>query len=96
MRYSIDLANSILLERERRGLTQAQLADKAGVNRQWLNRLESGKGNPTLRSILTVLAALGLELAVVPAAPTAQEAQRDIDLEAFVDGFIDRDHHERR
>lgn len=29
--------------RKKRGLTQAQLAHRAGVSRQWLNALENGR-----------------------------------------------------
>ncbi|MGB7684508.1 MAG: helix-turn-helix transcriptional regulator [Solirubrobacterales bacterium] len=46
--------------RKLRGLTQAQLADRSGVSRDTLSRLESGTGGVSLETLLRVLRALGL------------------------------------
>jgi transcriptional regulator with XRE-family HTH domain len=46
--------------RKLRGLTQAQLADRAGVSRSTLRRLEGGDGGVTLENALRVLRALGI------------------------------------
>jgi transcriptional regulator with XRE-family HTH domain len=46
--------------RKLRGLTQAQLADRAGVSRSTLRRLEGGDGGVTLENTLRVLRALGI------------------------------------
>lgn len=49
--------------RTRAGLTQAQLADRAGVSRRWLIALEHGAGERAeLGKILDTLDALGLAL----------------------------------
>ena len=45
----------------------AEIADKAGVNRQALYRSLSAEGNPSLSTLTAVLKALGLKLHVVPA-----------------------------
>ncbi len=42
------------------GLTQAQLADRAGVSVNTLRRLEKGDGGITLENLLRVLRGLGL------------------------------------
>ncbi len=44
------------------GLTQAQLAEKAGVKREYIARLESGDANPTVRSLWRIVRSLGREL----------------------------------
>ena len=46
------------------GATQAQIAELAGVSLHSLCNLESGNGNPTLKSLMTVADVLGLELKI--------------------------------
>jgi transcriptional regulator with XRE-family HTH domain len=46
--------------RKLRGLTQAQLADRAGVHRDTISRLERGDGGVSLETVLRVLRGLGL------------------------------------
>ncbi len=56
-----DLGAAVRSARRAARLSQAALAERAGVSRQWLSRLETGS-NPgaELRKVLDVLAALGL------------------------------------
>jgi len=42
------------------GLTQAQLADRSGISRSTLIRLEQGDGGVSLENLLRVLRALGI------------------------------------
>lgn len=49
------------LARIRRGMSIAELAAKAGVNRNTLNALELGKAGVALGTYVTVLWALGLD-----------------------------------
>jgi transcriptional regulator with XRE-family HTH domain len=46
--------------RKLRGLTQAQLADRAGVHRETISRLERGDGGVSLENLLRVLRGLGV------------------------------------
>lgn len=46
--------------REQAGLTQAELADMAGLNRSYLSNLEQGKETEQMRRILRVLKLLGV------------------------------------
>ena len=48
------------------GLTQAELADLAGVGLSSVRRLERGQDSVTLNILLAVLDALGLALAAAP------------------------------
>jgi len=64
--HSGKLGQAILVAREAAGLTQAQLARRAGVDRKLLYRLESGKANPRMQSVMRVLAALGLMPLILP------------------------------
>lgn len=48
----------------------ATVAQEAGVTREALYRALSPGGNPTLKTLLAVLHAVGMRLSVVPAEPT--------------------------
>jgi len=51
--------------RERRKflqITQADLAEIAGISVRSLKAIEAGKGNPSLRQLLAILDTLGFEL----------------------------------
>ncbi len=60
MRNAADVGAAIRAARRAEGLTQAQLAERAGVGRQWLVALEKGHDRAELGKALAVLAALGL------------------------------------
>jgi transcriptional regulator with XRE-family HTH domain len=55
-----DVGASVLAWRKLRGLTQAQLADRAGVSRPTLRRLETGDGAISFENTLRILRALGI------------------------------------
>lgn len=59
-----ELGARIRERRVARGLTQEQLAGRAGVSRQWLVRLESGHPGAELGRVLWVLRALDAGIAV--------------------------------
>ncbi|MDY6288397.1 MAG: helix-turn-helix domain-containing protein [Bacteroidales bacterium] len=50
--------------RKQRGMTQQELADKAGTTRQWIVYIESGKSSPTLATLKPILKALNAELLI--------------------------------
>lgn len=56
-----ELGNRVRLARTRRGMSIAEVADKAGINRNTLNALELGKPGVALGTYVTVLWALGLD-----------------------------------
>lgn len=61
-RNANDAAATIRAARRARGLTQAELADRAGVGRQWLVALEKGHERAELGKVISVMGALGLTL----------------------------------
>jgi transcriptional regulator with XRE-family HTH domain len=65
-------------------MTQAALAQAAGVSRAWVVRLERGQAGGEPSSVMPVLRALGLELVVRPSRPE----QDEVDDEAFVDDLL--------
>lgn len=56
-----ELGNRVRLARIRRGMSLAELAQKAGINRNTLSALELGKPGVALGAYVTVLWALGLD-----------------------------------
>jgi transcriptional regulator with XRE-family HTH domain len=56
-----ELGYRVRLARTRRGMSIAELAAKAGINRNTLNALELGKPGVALGAYVTVLWALGLD-----------------------------------
>lgn len=59
-----DLAAATRGRRRDLGLSQAELATKAGVSRKWLNEFEAAKSTAELGLVLRVLDALGLGIAL--------------------------------
>ncbi|MGK2938086.1 MAG: helix-turn-helix domain-containing protein [Solirubrobacteraceae bacterium] len=54
------MGEDVVAWRKLRGLTQAQLADRAGVSLNTLRRLERGDGGISLQNVLRVLRGLGV------------------------------------
>lgn len=64
VRTPLDLGLIIRDRRRKLGLSQSELAEKAGVGRQWLVAVEHGKARAEIGLVLRTLAALGLTLSV--------------------------------
>ncbi|NGM23882.1 helix-turn-helix transcriptional regulator [Roseomonas stagni] len=60
--------------RKRQGLTQARLAERAGVSRSWVIDLEAGKHSLEIGLVLAVLDLLGIALHLGP--PRAASASQ--------------------
>lgn len=62
--------------REKVGLTQQQLADKAGMHREGVAQLERDRRQPSWESVLALARALGVEVSafVVEGLPSAEPA----------------------
>lgn len=53
---------SLLTTRMEQGITQAQLAERSGLKQSAIARIERGKVNPTLDTVLKLAAALNRDL----------------------------------
>lgn len=58
------LGQAIRHYRQEAGLTQAELAERAGLNRTYLSALEQGRGTEQLTRLLRVLRQLGARMTV--------------------------------
>ena len=62
-----ELGLAIRRARADRGWTQAELADRAHVGRQWLSELEGGKRTAELGRVFAVIEALQYAVTLTPA-----------------------------
>ena len=54
----------------------AAVSEKAKLNRESMYRMLSKKGNPEIKSILTLLHSMGLKMSIEPKAKTSRSAKR--------------------
>ncbi len=57
-----ELIMALIRARQAKHLTQADLAGKLGMQQSTIARLESGRGNPNLNTVLVITKALGVNL----------------------------------
>jgi HTH-type transcriptional regulator/antitoxin HipB len=79
-------------QRQKLKLTQASLAEAAGVSRAWLTEFERGKPTVELGRVLAVIAALGLTLELRIGDPPAAEKE-PIGLHALLEEYDKGDGH---
>jgi len=86
MHSAYGLGQAVRSARLRRGLSQQELADRAGLSRQWLVQLEQGKTNPTWDLVLRLMSALDLQMRLEP---TTEPARSDPKARASVGSVLD-------
>lgn len=64
-KQAYDIAMQVIELRERHGLTQAELAERSGIDQGDISRIERGATSPTARTLKRIAAALGAELRLV-------------------------------
>ena len=60
------VGNLVRRARKKQGLSQSQLGDKAGLRQETISLIETGHPAAKLQTIMGILAALDLELRIVP------------------------------
>jgi transcriptional regulator with XRE-family HTH domain len=58
-----ELADHVVVARARKGLSQAELAERAGISRDTLSRIERGEADPTLNVLSRLADALSVDVA---------------------------------
>jgi y4mF family transcriptional regulator len=88
-----DVAAAVRGRRQDLGMSQVELARRAGVSRKWISEFESGKSTAEFGLVLRVLdaLALSLELRETPARREGLSEGRGVDLDLLLDGL--RTHH---
>lgn len=75
MRATVDIVGlAIRMARIEQGLTQAQLAAKLGVSRQWLIDIERGQGNPSYETLFLIAEKMGFKIEINPRDETSEGA----------------------
>jgi ribosome-binding protein aMBF1 (putative translation factor) len=64
-----DIAVQIIELRERQGLTQAELAERCGIDQADISRIERGSTSPTARTLRRIAEALDADLRLVARIP---------------------------
>jgi transcriptional regulator with XRE-family HTH domain len=74
--FAQGVADAIVEARIRAGLSQGDLAQRAGTTQARISELERGIGNPTLDTVARVMAALGIAAALAPTIATGPRRER--------------------
>jgi transcriptional regulator with XRE-family HTH domain len=68
------LMQAMLDARKQAGLTQKQLAERAGMAQGDISKLESGNANPSVRTLQRLAAAMGMQVEIVFRPASAQQS----------------------
>ncbi|MDG1286679.1 MAG: helix-turn-helix transcriptional regulator [Rickettsiales bacterium] len=60
--FQKSLISALKAERASRGLSHEKIAEKAGISRQTLGKIESGKTNPTMLTMFKIVGAMDMTL----------------------------------
>jgi HTH-type transcriptional regulator / antitoxin HipB len=82
-----DLAAAMRGRRTDLGMSQAELAKRAGVSRKWIYEFEAGKPTAEFGLLLRVLGALGLGIELASSNRMADAAETMVDLDAVIDEY---------
>lgn len=77
-RTTKDLGNALRQARKAKGLTQAELASQAGIWQRTVSNIETSTSGAKVDTIFDLLAALDLELHIVPRSKIALADLEDI------------------
>ncbi len=64
--FEVELIGKMIEAREKKGLSQRDLAELSGVKQPAIARLESMKATPQIDTLLKILAPLGYTLSITP------------------------------
>ncbi len=62
--HLIELTKAIKDRRKTLGINQKEISELTDIGLRTIKGLESGKSNPTLHTVLTILDVLGMELSI--------------------------------
>jgi HTH-type transcriptional regulator / antitoxin HipB len=74
LRTPADIGALIKDRRRALGLDQAELAERIGVGRLWVNQVEGGKPGASMGLVLRALAAVGVDLKAVGEGESVQQS----------------------
>ncbi|PTW99243.1 helix-turn-helix domain-containing protein [Pararhodobacter aggregans] len=77
-RTTKDLGNALRQARKARGLTQSELASRAGIWQRTVSNIETSTSGAKVDTIFDLLAALDLEIHIVPRSKIALADLEDI------------------
>ena len=90
--WMAELGDQMREAREKKGLSQDELAEKVGKHRTSINTYENGKGNPEFQVVAEIAAALGTEFNVLGCTISPKDVIRRLPLAEQLCLEFDRDH----
>jgi HTH-type transcriptional regulator/antitoxin HipB len=85
-----DFAAAVRGRRRDLGMSQADLAARAGVSRKWIYEFEAGKPNAELGLILRVMDVLGIQIELSLEQARGAGLDHAVDLDALINEHRDR------
>jgi y4mF family transcriptional regulator len=85
-----DLASAARGRRIELGLTQAELASRSGVSRDWVNSFERGKRTVDISLVFRLFDALGIEMEATDASAIADAPDGPPNLDVLLDRYHNR------
>ena len=83
-----DVAAAVKSRRRELHLTQAQVAQTAGVTRQFVSMVERSHPTAELGKVLAVLSAVQIHALAIPAPPASQRNMQDLDLSKHLADYL--------
>jgi transcriptional regulator with XRE-family HTH domain len=78
-----DLGVRIRLRREELGISQAEVAERAGISRQLVSRIEHGQYRAEFGGVMAIIRALGAQLVIDSLPGGRDDDGRDDDFRSF-------------
>jgi HTH-type transcriptional regulator/antitoxin HipB len=85
-----DLASVARGRRIELGLTQAELASRSGVSRDWVNSFERGKRTVDISLVFRLLDALGIEMEATDASAVGDASDGPPNLDVLLGRYYNR------
>lgn len=71
--FNVAVITALTHARKEQGLSQKQLEERSGIKQSTIARVERGQTQPTVETLMKLLAPLGMTLAVVPLTTSTAE-----------------------
>jgi len=85
-KWLIEFGARLRAERERRGMTQKVVAERANTKQEYVAQLERGARNPSLRTVINIISALEVSADAIIFGATKEKAEG---MEAIINDFTD-------
>lgn len=96
--FDLEILEEIIQRRKKKGLTQQQLADKVGISRVYLSRIENGQVEPSRILFRKIMLTLGISAEVYSRFDTDNMSDEEamyyelrMEMQEYLEGIIDEE-----